>query len=496
MIPRRDLGGLARRGIRWTAVSAVGSATLQLLQIAVLARLLDPADFGRMAMLLVILSIGSTFSEFGLSSAIIQRPDVRRSELATLYSINLLMGISIAAVLWILAPWINVLIGMGEMTALIRGTAVLFLVVPWGAQFQALFQKKVAFATLACANLVALLGGTVVAIIFARAGFGVWALLAGYLVTQTMRTAIVVSIGVRQGLWSGFNWNPTSVGKYLSFGGLRLAAMLANSINARIDQLVIGSLMGAAPLGVYNVAHRLVLDPVQRINPKVTRVAFPVFSLAQTEPERLQRGFLRMNRLLLSVNAPLLFGLAVTAHLVVPMFLGPNWADAVLLVRILVLYALFRSIGNAAGSLIVAKGRVDWGFYWNVGLLLVVPATVWLAAHLTASAAGVASALVALYALVLAAHYFLLLQRLIGKCGFAYLVSIAKPTVAAGLMAGFVSLCDVVVAGFQPFLRLAILLLSGVLAYIVFSLLIHRELLSEVFHVVAKDAVPTGAAAE
>jgi O-antigen/teichoic acid export membrane protein len=460
----------------------------------VLSRLLDPADFGRMAILLVILAIGSTFSEFGLSSAIVQKPSVRREDLATLYTIGLISGAAVFSFFWISAPLLDALISMGGMTDLIRGTAFVFLIAPWGVQFQALLQKSVNFRLICSANVSGLTIGTVVAIALAELGLGVWALLYGYLTTQAVTTALLVVVGIRRGFWSGFGWNLSSASSYLKFGGLRLAAMLANTVNARADQLLIGSLMGAVSLGLYNVAYRLVIEPVQRVNPIVTRVAFPVFSVAQQEPQRLRRGYLRMLTLLLSVNAPLLLGLAATAHVAVRVFLGPKWEGTAVLVQILCAYGLLRTIGNAAGSVILARGRADWSFYWNLSLLLFVPATVWFAAKMTGTPSGVAVGLVSLYSIVLTIHYFMLIRPLVGPCGVLYLSSIARPTVTAGLMAGCVRGCDLLItASLAPLPRLIVLVGVGILAYVGLSVLLNRELLIEGLELVMRKPWAAGA---
>jgi O-antigen/teichoic acid export membrane protein len=475
----RDLTDAARRGVRWTALNAGVGAGLQLLQIAVLARFLPPEDFGRMAMVLVILGIGATFAEFGLSSAIIQRPEVRRSELGTLYVINLLVGLTLFVVLWSCAPRIDALLKLGEMSGLIRGAALIFVVSPWGLQIRALLQKRLEFRALTAISLSALAVGTAVAVGLATASFGVWALLIGHLTTEATAAVLLLATAIRRKMWPGVAWDMRGVRGYLSFGSLRLAAMVANAVNARVDQLAIGPILGATALGYYNVAQRLAVDPVQKINPIVTRVAFPVFSLVQADSERLRRGYLRLTELLVGINAPLLLGLAATAHLVVPVVLGPRWDEAVALIRILSLYALARSVGNAGGALILAKGRADWSFYWNIALLLVLPGAVWSAASLSRSVEAVALTLLALQTGTILVHYALLLRNLIGPCGLRYAVGIGRPVVAAGLMAGVVWLCDGFLAAVSPLPRLVILVAVGVVTYTALSLVMQRTLVRE-----------------
>src|SRR5262249_36314737 len=148
-----------------------------------------------------------------------------------------------------------------------------------------------------------------------------------------------------------------------------------NYLSERLDQLLIGTLLGARSLGFYNFAFNLTGRPIWRINPILTRVAFPIFSAVQHDREKLRRGYLRLLSLLTTINAPLLIGLATLAPVAVPLVFGRKWTDSIILIQILSLVTLSRSVGNPIGSLQLAKGRADLGFKWNAFFLLVsVPA--------------------------------------------------------------------------------------------------------------------------
>jgi O-antigen/teichoic acid export membrane protein len=476
---RANLGGAARKGVRWTSIGAIGATILQLLQLVVLARFLEPADFGRMAILLVILAIGSIFAELGLSAAIIQRPHVEKHELGTLLVVNLIAGTASFALIWLTAPLMSAFVNAGDMSRLIQGAGLVFLITPWGLQVRALMQKQLHFGLLAKINLFAAATGTAVAIALAVLDCGVWALLGGYLATQSAGTLMLVLVGMRRGLWAGFAWRPSAVRSYLVFGGYRLAAMLANSLNSRIDQLVIGKILGAAPLGFYNVSGRLTVEPVQKLNPVVTRVAIPIFSLIQDEDERLRRWYLRMNMLLLAIMTPLLLGLAATAHVAVPAVLGSDWEPIVPVLRVLALYSIVRCIGNAGGSVMIAKGRADWSFFWNAAKLFVVPLAIWWTATRTGDLRSIAFALLSIEVLLMIVHYFVILRRLVRPCGPAYLASIFRPTFTAAGMALLVWQFDRLLTGFGSAERLSMLIAAGAVSYLTLSLIFQREFVRE-----------------
>jgi lipopolysaccharide exporter len=474
-----SLTSAAQRGIRWSAVNTFGSAGLQLVQVAVLARLLKPADFGQMAIIIAMLGIGTTFAEMGLSSALIQRRDPRRGEIATLYSVNMIAGATMFLVVWIAAPLLEHFYRMPGLARLARTAAAVFVVAPLGQIFRAQLQKALDFRSLAQINLASLAVGTGVSVVLATRGAGIWALVIGYLVGEFLAAAGLIVSGVRRGYWVGVGWDLPGIRGYLAFGGLRVIAMMANAINSRIDQLVVGRIMGAVPLGLYSVAQRIALEPVQRINPIVTQVAFPVLATVQHERDRMQRGCLRMIAAVMAVNAPLLLGLAATAPLVVLVVLGPQWRDAGLTLRILAGYALFRSAANAAGSVVMAAGRADFSVYWNVALLFVLPTVVLVCARAGGSVNTVAAGLAVTQVVLVWIHYAVFVRRIIGPCGRAYAFAILRPTVLAGVMATLVVLVEPSLDRLAPLVQLVILAALGAVVYVASSLLWQKEVAVE-----------------
>jgi O-antigen/teichoic acid export membrane protein len=129
-------------------------------------------------------------------------------------------------------------------------------------------------------------------------------------------------------------------------------------------------LLGAGGLGRYSVVAQLAQRPVQTINPIVTRVAFPVFAELQSDSSRLRKGYLEVIAALSVVQAPAYLGLLVTAERLIPILLGKGWDDTVVTFQILCLLGFLRGLGNPIGSLLLAKGKADWGFYQNLAAVV------------------------------------------------------------------------------------------------------------------------------
>ncbi len=431
------LAQAAASGIRWTTLSMLAVTVTQMIRLVVLGRILGPEAFGLLAMMLVVTGFAELLGQMGLSEAIIQHPDPTHKELSSLYWLNIGLGGLLYVVLLLITPLIATLYATPQLKQLLPWVALAFLISPWGTQFKALLQKRLDFKPLAVIEIVAALVGTVLAIGLAWLGYGVWSLVWGQLAQSIVVTLSLVLVGWRQQMLPGFYFSHRAVKPYLSFGLHLLGSNALNYFNSRIDQLVVGVLLGSQALGYYSMAFNLVLRPVSRINPVLTQVAFPVLARVRDDKLRLKRGYFRMLDLLTSINAPILIGVAAVAPLLIPVVLGDKWLPIVSLIQILALFSLIRSTGNAGGSLILACGRADMAFYWNLLLFSFIPLAIFTGAKI-AGLQGIAWTLLGLQSFLLFAWYYLIVRKLLGDCFTGFISSIIKPIAFAIPMAGVV----------------------------------------------------------
>lgn len=475
--PAKGLRRKAADAVRWTGVSMVTTTVLQFVQLAVLGRLLGPGAFGLMALVLIVLNFAQLLGQFGLSEAIIQRKNPTREELSSLYWLNVTICTGLFFLLWIGSPAIASPLRTPELAGILPVAAAIFLILPFGFQFRALAQKALRFKLLAgvevCIAVVSLLVSVVVAVVLDA---GVWSLVWGYLAGQAAGAAILVVSGWREGSTRPLlRLRRADMAGYLGFGLYRTGAMSINFFTSRVAQLFVGVLLGTQALGLYSVATNLVLQPILKLNPVLTRVAFPVFSAVQDDVGRLRRGYLEMVRLLMFVSAPLLVGGAAVAPVAVPLLLGEQWTEAVPLVQVLAFYALLRSVGNAGGSLLMARGRAAWGFYWNLAVLLVIPPAVYAASLLGGGAIHIAWALVAVQTMLFLAHYRVFVRNLIGPCFVPYIGAAGVPVLAAAAMGAVVFVVGIPLADLPNAPRLVVQVAVGALLYALLARLFLRK---------------------
>ena len=481
-----QLTGLAATGARWTTVSAACSAVIQILRFVLLARILSQNDFGLMAMAMIVIDTCQAYIDLGISAAIIHRQDATKEQLSSLYWLNVFAGWTMFVLVWICFPLIVMMFKEPRVLPLLHAVALVFLIAPLGQQFECLLQKELKFDTLAQQEIVSSVFGLITAVLFAARGFGVWALVFSVLVTVSVKALLLVAVGLVR-FRPSLHFQRSDLKGYLSFGLFQTGERVINFFSERLDQLLIGSILGANALGYYTFAFNLTAQPITRINPIITRVAFPVFSKVQNDLDRLRRGYLRVLTFLTSINAPLLVGLGAVAPVAIPVIFGTKWVESILLVQLLSIVSLIRSTCNPIGSLQLARGRADLGFHWNLFLLIASVPTIYIGGKV-AQATGVASALLLLQAALAVPVYFFLVKPLIGECGRAYATSILKPTAVALAMGGILLLLQFTHSGLAPVLKLVFLLASGMGIYFLLVRVIDRTMLYEFRAVLLRTA--------
>lgn len=358
--------------VRWTTTAAVARAALQVAQVAVLARLLSPEDFGLMAMVGVILSFGAVFADLGLNSAYLQRAEVSPEQRSSLFWLNLLLSLALTGLVMASSPLLAGFFGDVRLVPLLVLASTTFVIGALGQQVRVSAEKALAFRAVMQVEMIAALASFVAAVTGTLAGLGVYALVLGGIAGTAVGTALAWRV-----LAAG--WRPqrrfalADVRPFLGFGGALVGDAIANQIHRSLDLFLGGRMLAATQLGLYSLPRELILRLQFMVNPIVTRVGFPLIAQVQADIPRVRAIYLRTLNMTASTNAPLYVGLAFFAPELVRLLFGAQWASSVELLRILALWGFLRSTGNPVGSLLLGMGRADLSLRWNLGLLILIP---------------------------------------------------------------------------------------------------------------------------
>jgi len=323
--------------------------------LMVLARLLDPEDFGLMGMVTVVTGVFSLFKDAGLSMVTIQRSTITNEQVSTLFWINMLVGAILGLLTFGAAPILASFYGEPRLFWITAALATGFLIQAAGVQHGALLQRKMSFTALSVIEIISMLVSIAVGIGMAILGYGYWALVGMAIILPAVSTAC---------LWLTVKWVPgrprRGVGSsaMLRFGGMAALNGFVIYINFNIEKLLLGHFWGAKALGIYGRAYQLINIPTENLNSAIGGVAFSALSRLQDDPGRFKNYFLNGYSLLVSLTLPITIACALFADDIVLLFLGPKWKDVIPIFQLLTPTILAFALVNPFSSFLFSLGLV------------------------------------------------------------------------------------------------------------------------------------------
>ena len=367
----RRLVAKAVGGASWTAVEQAATTALKFATLAVLARLLSPAEFGLAAAALLIAQLASMFSEAAMGQALVQRPELRPEHVRVAFTVMLLLGLGAAIAVAAAAPVIASFFGMPPLERIVPVLAVLIPIQSLSAISLALLSRQGRFRYLALARLPCVaLGYSLVAIGLALAGAGVWALLLGT-ISRDVLLLLALYGATRHDLRPSINRQ--AIKDLAGFSTGQTLAQLANYAAQNGDYAVVGRLLGAQALGYYSRAYQLMMLPATFMSSVTTRVLFPLMASVQEDRARLAGAYLRCIAAVSALTLPLSVVLSSCAEEIIFVLLGDQWEAAATPFAILSLVLVFRSARNIANAATIAQGA-SFRLAWRQGVyaLLVI----------------------------------------------------------------------------------------------------------------------------
>jgi PST family polysaccharide transporter/teichuronic acid exporter len=412
-------------GVKWTTVGTIFNALTALLKIAILARFLDKADFGLMALVTFVMGFMNLFNDMGLTSAILHKQMISKNEYASLYWLNVIFSIVLYGVLLLITPLVSNFYQEQDLNLLIPLLGLNLLISAGGRIFKTIESKFLLFKQVTIFEICASLLSLIFAVYLAIKGYGVLALVYSALLQYLVQNALYLVFGLKKyGLRFHFNFSETT--PFLKIGMYQVGGQIINYFNRDMDILLIGKFFNPDILGGYSLAKQLVSRPAQILNPILLKVASPALAKFQENMEQLKTNYLKLIGWVGKLNFVVYGAIVLLAPIIVKLFYGPGFEEIVPLVRILSFYMMFRAIGNPVGSLVIATGKTHLEFLWNMITLLVLPIFIY-----SGSIMGieeVAWALTLAMAILFIPSWRLLVYKMTGATFKEYLWAIVKPS--------------------------------------------------------------------
>ena len=343
-------------GVGWSLLDNVANYGITFIVGIVLARLLSPDEYGLIGIITIFIAVFNIIVDSGFSTALIRKNDVNEADYCTVFYINLLVSILLAALLFFTAPAISSFFEREELTSLAKAMSSIVLINALSIVQKTRLTKALDFKTQTKISIIAHLLSGGIGIILALLDYGVWALVAQQVLSRLFTTIL---------LWIYNHWMPKlmfSVSSLKSLWGFSWKLLLAQIINTvwqQVYQVVISKFYQPSTLGQYTRARQFSDIFSSNLTSVIRKVTFPVLSTIQDDKKRLLSAYRRIIRDTMYVTFILLFSLAAVSKPLVLVLIGDKWMPCVSFLQILCFTVIMYPIEALNINMITVMGRSD-----------------------------------------------------------------------------------------------------------------------------------------
>ncbi len=335
------------KAILWAFCEKFGNKIFTVITFFVLVKILDPKDFGIIAMVRIVLDYMELFIDQGIGSAVIQKNNINNSFLSTAFWLSVLSGLFVTVCLLVFAPYVAELMGYSEMQDILYYLALSLLISGFSRVHVVLLIKDMAFKSLAKRSFIESFIGGVVGIYLAYNGWGVWSLVWQQVVSATVGFIV---------LWFFSSWRPAFeiklqyVKEIYSYCNKIIVEKQILFFTNKLDEILITYFLGTTLLGYYSIAKKLLQIVLDLILNVVAKVTFSLLSKKQDNKDSLGRGLVTSFRYTFLFVIPIFVGSAMTSKEIIGLWFGANWlfiADIFFILMISGIFLIFPSIYHA-----------------------------------------------------------------------------------------------------------------------------------------------------
>jgi O-antigen/teichoic acid export membrane protein len=472
--------GLRSKATKAIGYLGIGGAFVKLISLGntlVLANLLSPADYGLMALAMMVIGFIGFLNEVGIGAAIVQKENLTQSEVNGCFAIALLISIVLFGATVLASGIIADFFKSAQLEAMISVLAIDFIFGAISTVPLAFLRKKMNFRAISFLTIFNVVFQSAINLYLVTTGHGVWSLVWGF-----VASSFVTSVGA----FMLSDWRPK--GRYglreatgLVVYGLHVTlSRLFWYLYTNADKAIIGRLLGPKSLGIYDMAFSLATLPSSQVTSLVVNVASPLFSTLQKDHARLNSVILKLTRAVTYATYPALIGMLACSRELILVTLGPKWMDVLIPFSALCLTGLIKSIDPLLTQALTSTGHVKKVTFYT-GMCGVLMSLALVAGALLDGLRGVSLTWVAIYPLL----SIKLLNDVCCLTGMKirdYYKNLFPALVASIAMGLAVLLLREICLHFDvaPSLTLAVEIAGGMLAYFFWMVYVDKDAIGEI----------------
>ncbi|MBL8549525.1 MAG: oligosaccharide flippase family protein [Hyphomonadaceae bacterium] len=345
--------------------------------VPIMTRLLAPADYGVVAIAMAMVALTIYLGDGGLGRSLMRAGPMDMDVWSSAYWL-VTGSTSALAVLVALAAW-PLSIFYNEPNLFLATLALAAIPALFGASeipAQTLFQRE-KLGWLAGAEVISALAGIGTAIWLAFSGAGVWALVAQNVVMYAVKLAVIQAAS---NFWPRFVFRLSLLGPHFAFTRDSIGSAVMQFIGRQTDPLVIGKVLGAATLGFYSIAYRIMQMPGVVLCTPLMAALYPRLARIKDDKRAIKELVLAVTMAQAALILPPMTALAVASHSVFTLLLSERWAPTAPLFSALAVAGMAQAVTQLSGTVLQAVGRtgarlrvtVEFAILWALSALVLV----------------------------------------------------------------------------------------------------------------------------
>ncbi|MFM0026974.1 lipopolysaccharide biosynthesis protein [Paraburkholderia madseniana] len=349
--------------VKWVGAIQAAKILAQLIGAPLFAHLLSPKDFGLMAMATTVVTFALLFRDMGTGQAVIQKKELTEDTLNSVFAFNILVGVAACAIIAGASHIIARLFSEPRLENVLLWASISFPIASLGAAQQAFLERELQFRKLAVVETASTYIALVASLLLAKFGFGVYALVTNAILANSLSTL---------SYWYINPWRPRFRFKWASFKEVSsyssnlFGFVTVNYFARNSDSILIGKFLGAASLGIYGLAYKFMLFPLQNISSVFNRAMLPAMSRAYDSGERVDLVYAELVQRVALLAFPVMTGLWLLRTEFVAVVLGSAWVRVSDVIFYLAPIGMIQAITTTSGLLYTCTGKTKSFFYWGI----------------------------------------------------------------------------------------------------------------------------------
>lgn len=336
--------------------TTVGLRALRIGALIILARLLQPADFGLLASAMVPVTGLTILSKLGLLSAMVASKQDKYKAAHHVFLMNSGVGVCLALLLFFGAGLYSDIFGEPILQSICQVMALVVIFDSLAIAPDALLLRDMLFGRHILSTVIGVVAGAIVSIALAVLGAGIWSLVAGA-VTMSFLTLVSFVVACRNLRWLyQQTWERSVAKQLLTFGSRNLLSQIITYYYDNIDRFLIGKILGPTQLGFYQQGCNFANIPINTISDVSNVILLPAYSQISDDKQRLARAFISSFQMVSVLTIPSAIGLLVLAPEIVAVLLGDKWLETAAIIQVLALMSLARPLSRTTSSLFLSLG--------------------------------------------------------------------------------------------------------------------------------------------